>query len=130
MVLSCCADRPPDEGPRPRSRQQEALGALKQTFKQTENFALGVQSHAFILPFYQEEDVGFGMLGAEGTPLRTLAGYAQAIRALSHSHYVADMVDDSRFEEDLDDGKVECMLFQSLCVSPLRTGSALTVLSG
>ena len=106
----CCADRPPDEGPRPRSRQQEALGALKQTFKQTENFALGVQSHAFILPFYQEEGVGFGMLGAEGTPLRTLAGYAQAIRALSHSRYVADMVDDSRFEEDLDDGKVERML--------------------
>ena len=139
LPLSCSesgiqsAYRPPDQGPRPRSRQQEALGALKQvstkpqrcasdcwccscvaaacgcwllilrrllrqTFKQVENFALGVQSYAFVLPFYAEENVGFGMLGEAGTPLRTFAGYAQAIRALAHTVYVADMVDDSRFE--------------------------------
>ena len=71
---------------------------LRQTFKQVENFALGVQSYAFVLPFYAEENVGFGMLGEAGTPLRTFAGYAQAIRALAHTVYVADMVDDSRFE--------------------------------
>ena len=82
------ADRPPVG--------QDAQSALDITMKGVEARACGVAVYCpFVYPFYEEGENNFGMTDRQGSPLRSMAAYAQLIRALGHKRYLGDLrVDD------------------------------------
>jgi hypothetical protein len=82
------ADRPPVG--------QDAQSALDITMKGVEARACGVAVYCpFVYPFYEENENNFGMTDRQGAPLRSMAAYAQLIRALGHKPYLGDLrVDD------------------------------------
>jgi len=54
--------------------------------------ALGIQRYfAFILGYYSELHKNFGMLDANGAPMRSMAAYAHLVRVLSHKEYLGDL---------------------------------------
>jgi hypothetical protein len=70
----------------------DIVSAQDMARKTIEARACGVDRYfAFVLPFYEENTNNFGLLGRESTPLRSLAAYAQAIRALGHTVYLGDL---------------------------------------
>ncbi len=71
---------------------EDAASALQITMKAIEARACGVARYfPFVFPFYVEGANNFGMMGAEGTPLRSMAAYTQAILRLSGATYVGDL---------------------------------------
>ena len=49
------------------------------------------RTYLFNYLFYQEGGHNYGLTGRQHTPLRAMAGYATAIRFLSHKHYIGDI---------------------------------------
>jgi hypothetical protein len=71
---------------------EDALSAQEISMKAVEARACGIERYfAFVYPFYIEGASNFGMMGQEVTPLRSLAGYVQAVEALSGRTYVGDL---------------------------------------
>jgi hypothetical protein len=82
-------DRPP--------ANQDAESALDITMKAVEARACGIARYfAFVYPFYEEREWNFGMMDRAGTPLRSMAAYAQAARVLAGKRYIGDLA----FEND------------------------------
>jgi len=72
--------RPWRRGPDRPPVDQDAQSALDIVMKAVEARACGVARYfAFVYPFYEENANNFGMMGREGTPLRSMAAYAQCI---------------------------------------------------
>jgi len=84
--------RPWKKGPDRPPVEQDFVSATDIVMKGVESKCCGVARYfAFVLPFYEENDNNFGMLDRQGTPLRSMAGYAQMIRVLAHTEYVGDL---------------------------------------
>jgi hypothetical protein len=71
---------------------EDAASALQITMKAVESRACGVaRFFPFVFPYYVEGANNFGLMGQEGTPLRSMAAYTQAIARLSGATYVGDL---------------------------------------
>jgi len=80
-------DRPPVD--------QDQGSALDIIMKGVESNACGVDRYfAFVYPFFEENTQNFGMMDRQGTPLRSMAAYAQMIRILSRKQYEGDLKND------------------------------------
>ncbi|MGL6195522.1 MAG: hypothetical protein ACRC2T_11950 [Thermoguttaceae bacterium] len=77
-------DRPPVE--------QDLESVTDIVMKGVESKCCGIDRYfPFVLPYYEENDNNFGMLDKKGTPLRSMAGYSQMVKALAHLDYVGDL---------------------------------------
>ena len=77
-------DRPPLD--------QDGMSALEIVAKAVESKACGIARYfPFVYAYYEEGNKNFGMMGREGTPLRSMAAYAFCIRELSNKDYVGDV---------------------------------------
>jgi hypothetical protein len=76
-----------------RARQDDdARSGMEIAMKAVESRACGVARYfPFDLPFYVEGPKNFSMMGKDGTPMRSMAAYAQCIAALSGKTYVGDL---------------------------------------
>jgi hypothetical protein len=84
--------RPWRKGPDRPPADQDAESALDITMKAVESRACGIARYfAFVYPFYGEGDNNFGMMGRRGTPLRSMAAYAQMAAVLAHKGYLGDL---------------------------------------
>ncbi|MCL2710978.1 MAG: hypothetical protein FWE95_08860 [Planctomycetaceae bacterium] len=84
--------RPWNKGPNRPPVAQDFESAIDIVMKDIESKCCGIDRYfAFVLPYYEENDNNFGMLGKDGTPLRSFAGYAQSIHALAHKEYIGDL---------------------------------------
>ncbi|MDE1143650.1 MAG: hypothetical protein PW999_29375 [Paraburkholderia tropica] len=73
-------------------KDEDMVSALNITAKVSEGRASGIaRVFPFVAPSYRERNKNFGMVGEEGTPLRSLGGYAYAITALSNLSYLGDI---------------------------------------
>ena len=83
--------RPWSKGPSRPPLAEDATSGLDIVMKAVEARACGIQRHfPFVYPYYEENDNNFGMTGREGSPLRSMAGYAQFARAVAHKRYLGD----------------------------------------
>lgn len=79
-------------GPARPPKTEAAVSALQIAMKAVEAKACGVERFfPFVYTHYLEPPKSFGMMGKEVTPLRPMAAYAQAIRALSGKQYIGDI---------------------------------------
>lgn len=70
----------------------DARSAVQIAMKAVEARACGVARYfPFDLPFYVEGPRNFGMMGRDGSPLRSMAAYAQCVAMLSGKTYVGDL---------------------------------------
>jgi len=84
--------RPWKKGPDRPPVEQDLESVTDIIMKGVESKCCGVARYfPFVLPYYEENDNNFGMLDRQGTPLRSMAGYAQMIRVLAHTDYVGDL---------------------------------------
>lgn len=84
--------RPWKKGPGRPPLEQDAESALDITMKGVEARACGIARYfPFVYPYYEENDNNFGMMGRSGAPLRSMAAYAQLVRALGGKEYVGDL---------------------------------------
>ncbi|WP_165244907.1 cellulase family glycosylhydrolase [Paludisphaera soli] len=90
--------RPWKRGPDRPPLDQDLASASQIVLKAIEAKACGVaRFFAFVYPFYEENTSNFGVTDRTATPLRGLAAYAQAIRALGGLCYLGDLqVEDPR----------------------------------
>lgn len=80
------------KGPARAARDQDIDSAAEIAFKGIEGMACGVARHfAFVYVYYGEGPKNFGMMGREGTPLRSMAAYAASVAHLSGMRYVGDL---------------------------------------
>jgi hypothetical protein len=87
--------RPWRKGPDRPPIDQDQASALDITMKGVESNACGVDRYfAFVYPFFEENTQNFGMMDRRGTPLRSMAAYAQMIRILSRKQYEGDLRSD------------------------------------
>ncbi len=85
--------RPWKRGPERPPAGQDGTSALDIVMKGVESKACGIDRYfPFVYPYYEERESNFGMMGREATPLRSMAGYAQLVAALSHKRYLGDLV--------------------------------------
>ncbi|MCL2622260.1 MAG: glycosyl hydrolase, partial [Planctomycetaceae bacterium] len=88
--------RPWKKGPDRPPVEQDLESVTDIVMKGVESKCCGVARYfPFVLPYYEENDNNFGMLDRQGTPLRSMAGYAQMIRVLAHTDYVGDLKPDA-----------------------------------
>ncbi|MCL2117388.1 MAG: glycoside hydrolase family protein, partial [Planctomycetaceae bacterium] len=84
--------RPWKKGPDRPPVEQDLESVTDIVMKGVESKCCGVARYfPFVLPYYEENDNNFGMLDRKGTPLRSMAGYAQMIRVLAHTEYAGDL---------------------------------------
>jgi hypothetical protein len=84
--------RPWRRGPDRPPVDQDAASALDITMKAVEARAGGIARYfAFVYPFYEEGENNFGMMGRRGTPLRSMAAYAQLVAVLGQKRYLGDL---------------------------------------
>lgn len=77
---------------RPGTADEDAASAREIVMKAVEARACGVARYfPFVLPYYEERQSNFAMMGKDGTPLRSLEAYAACIRTLSHLDYLGDL---------------------------------------
>ncbi len=89
--------RPWKRGPGRPPADQGRESALDITMKAVEARACGIAVHfPFVYPYYEERANNFGMMGKRGTALRSMAAYAQMVRALAHTRYLGDLVCDDK----------------------------------
>ncbi len=80
--------RGPDRPPLAEDRES----ALDITMKAIEAKACGISRYfPFVYPYYEENDNNFGMACRAGSPLASMAAYAQAVAALGGMEYVGDL---------------------------------------
>jgi len=84
--------RPWQTGPDRPPPDQDAASALDITMKGIEARACGVARYfPFVYPYYVEGKNNFGMMDRQATPLRSIAAYAQMIRALAGKRCLGDL---------------------------------------
>ena len=84
--------RPWSRGPDRPPIAEDQTSALDIVMKGVEARACGVARYfPFVYPFYEENSNNFGMTDRRGTPLRSLAAYAQMIRVLANQRYLGDL---------------------------------------
>ena len=99
--------------------------ALHIAMKGVEAKACGIARYMpFCLAFYEEGGAkSFSMLGKDVTPLRSMAGYAQSIRALAGKRYVGDLPVDvprARVFEDEAGGQRVAVLYTGEIGAPAK----------
>jgi hypothetical protein len=79
------------------SMEEDRSSAMEIAGKAVEAKACGIARYfAFVFPFYVEKEINYGMTARNGTPLRSLAAYAQCIRVLSNKTFRGDLrIDDT-----------------------------------
>lgn len=83
--------RPWSKGPSRPPLAEDANSGLDIVMKAVEARACAIDRHfPFVYPYYEENNNNFGMTGREGSPLRSMAGYAQFVRAVAHKRYLGD----------------------------------------
>ena len=88
--------RPWKKGPERPPIEQDLESVTDIVMKGVESRCCGIDRYfPFVLPYYEENDNNFGMLDRQGTPLRSMAGYAQLIRVLAHTEYIGDLQPDA-----------------------------------
>ncbi|MDR1282010.1 MAG: hypothetical protein LBK99_14505 [Opitutaceae bacterium] len=98
---------------------EDLVSALNITGKVSEGRAVGIaRMFPFVTAYYPERNKNFGMVGKEGTPLRSFAAYAVAISLLANHDYVGDL----RFPKNA--GVQLARVFRS----PATPGQALAVI--
>ncbi len=81
-------------GPTRPPLNESAKSALDIAFKAVECRACGNRRHfPFLLGYYDEGKVNWGMHAKDETPLRSIAAYAACVRALSNKRYLGDWKD-------------------------------------
>ncbi|HAI14253.1 MAG TPA: hypothetical protein DCM28_21290 [Phycisphaerales bacterium] len=76
---------------------EDMESAMDNVMKAIETKACGIARHfVFVYPFYEERSRNFGLMDRQGTPLRAMAAYTQAISALSHQPYIGDWITDDQ----------------------------------
>ena len=89
--------RPWKRGPARPPASEDSISALDITMKAVEARACGVERYfAFVYPYYEERESNFGMMGREGTPLRSMAAYVQCAARLAGKQYLGDLLVDHR----------------------------------
>jgi hypothetical protein len=84
--------RPWSRGPDRPPLAEDQKSALDIVMKGVEARASGIARYfPFVYPFYEENSSDFGMTDRSGTPLRSLAAYAQMIRVLANQRYIGDL---------------------------------------
>jgi len=84
--------RPWPTGPDRPGADQDAACALDITMKGIEARSCGIARYfPFVYPYYVEGKNNFGMMDRQATPLRSIAAYAQMIRALAGKRYLGDL---------------------------------------
>ena len=84
--------RPWSRGPGRPPTDQGAVSALDITMKGIEARACGVARYfPFVYVYYDERTNNFGMMGRDGTPLRSMVSYANSVRLLAHTEYLGDL---------------------------------------
>ncbi|KLD63201.1 hypothetical protein Y882_12375 [Dyella japonica DSM 16301] len=79
-------------GPGRPPLDQDQASALQMAGKAVVAYAMGIERYyPFVYPYYEEKEKNFGMTGKERTPLRSLAAYAQAAKALSGSSAISSL---------------------------------------
>lgn len=77
-------------GSRRPSLDQDQTSALQIAGKAVIAYGMGIERfYPFVYPYYEEKEKNFGMTGKERTPLRSLAAYVQAAKALSGSRVIS-----------------------------------------
>lgn len=71
---------------------EDIRSAVEITAKAVEFKALGVEKYfAFEYKYYQEGEKNFGMMGANHSPMRSMAVYTHAAKILAHRDYIGDL---------------------------------------
>jgi len=84
--------RPWQTGPERPPADQDSASALDIIMKGVEARACGIARYfPFVYPYYVEDKNNFGMMDKQATPLRSIAAYAQSIRALGRCDYLGDL---------------------------------------
>ena len=84
--------RPWKRGPQRPPQDQDSASALDITMKGVEARACGIARYfPFVLPYYEEHANNFGMMDRHGSPMRSLAAYAQLVRTLAGKDYLGDL---------------------------------------
>ncbi len=88
--------RPWKKGPERPPLEEDAVSALDITMKGVEARACGIARYfPFVYPYFEENANNFGMMDRRATPLRSVAAYAQMIRALGRQAYMGDLKQDA-----------------------------------
>lgn len=92
--------RPWTKGQDRPSLSEERTSTVDNVMKAIESKACGVASYfVFVYPFYEENSRNFGLLDRTGSPLRPMAGYANAINMIANMQYIGDWTtDDSNIQ--------------------------------
>ncbi|EIQ02143.1 hypothetical protein OpiT1DRAFT_00724 [Opitutaceae bacterium TAV1] len=73
--------------------REDQGSALNITAKVIEGRALGIMRlFPFVMPYYRETGKNYGMVGKDGTALRSFAAYAWSITALANKDYIGDLI--------------------------------------
>jgi hypothetical protein len=84
--------RPWQAGPERPPVDQDSASALDIIMKGIEARACGIARYfPFVYPYFVENQNNFGMMDKQATPLRSIAAYAQSIRALGRCDYLGDL---------------------------------------
>ncbi|MBN8526781.1 MAG: hypothetical protein J0M02_15725, partial [Planctomycetes bacterium] len=80
------------KGPDRAPAAQDADSAVEIAFKGVESRVCGVARYfPFVYVHYEEGPKCFGMMGRDGTPLRSMAAYAASVAVLSGARYAGDL---------------------------------------
>ncbi|WP_183568353.1 hypothetical protein [Mucilaginibacter sp. SP1R1] len=72
--------------------KEDGISALEITMRGIEAKACGISRYSpFVFGYYKEGTKNFGMVGKDGTPLRSFAAYANAVKILSGYQYIGDL---------------------------------------
>lgn len=84
--------RPWKRGKGRADSREDILSAIDIAMKGVEAKACGCARYfPFVFPYYDERESNFGMMDRNLSPMRSLGGYAQLIRVLSHQEYLGDL---------------------------------------
>lgn len=84
--------RPWKIGPARALGKEDLVSAIDIVMKGCEARACGFDRYfPFVYSYYEERQNNFGMTGKEGSPLRSIAAYAEMIRMLADTEYLGDL---------------------------------------
>ncbi|MDO4583706.1 MAG: glycosyl hydrolase [Planctomycetia bacterium] len=92
--------RPWKRGKERADVREDILSAIDIAMKGVEAKACGCARYfPFVFPYYDERESNFGMMDKNLSPMRSMGGYAQLIRVLSHQEYLGDLPIPESFPE-------------------------------
>ena len=99
--------------------------------KAVEFRALGIQRYfAFVYKFYNEHRNNFGMMDANGAPMRSMAAYTHLVRVLSHKEYLGDLKLPGAVRSRVFGGSGEIVACVYVPLRPSKAPAALTLPPG